>query len=138
MLFRSAIYYGLENPVRRRRMWAGRKLYAWLAVMAVAGTLIAFVGDDRRSSRSDNVLTSLNEEALQLQQATLAALPELPADAPTRSVLDPELPARILMIGDSQAWVLAADLDDWELRFGVRIEPAAGVGCGIGENTRIR
>lgn len=133
-----AIYYGLENPVRRRRMWAGRKLYAWLVVMAVAGTLIAFVGDDRRSSRSDNVLTSLNEEALQLQQDALAALPELPADAPNRSALDPELPARLLMVGDSQAWVLAAGLDDWEREGGVDLVPSPGVGCGIGENTRIR
>ena len=133
-----AIYYGLENPVRRRRLWAGRKLYAWLAVMAIVGVALAFVGDDRRAARSANVLTSLNQEALQLQQATLADLPQLPDDAPERSSVDPGLPARLLMVGDSQAWVLAAGLDGWELANGVEIVPVAGVGCGIGENTRIR
>ena len=132
-----AIYYLLEDPVRRRKIWVGRRLYAWLAVMAVVGAAVAFVGDDRRSARSENVLTSLNEEALRLQRETLAALPELPPDAPKTATNDPGLPARLLMVGDSQAWVLAAGLDDWEEKYGVSVLPLAGVGCGIGENTRI-
>ena len=133
-----ALYYLLENPVRQRRMWRGSNLYKWLAVMAVVGTVVAFVGDGRRASRNDNVLNSLNAEALRMQQEALDSLPELPADAPTRSASDPGLPARLLMVGDSQAWVLSAGLDAWEVAHGVDLVPSPGVGCGIGENTRIR
>ena len=133
-----AIYYLLEDPVRRRKIWVGRRLYAWLAVMAVVGVAVAFVGDDRRSARSENVLTSLNEQALELQREALTALPELPPDAPNTATNDPSLPARLLMVGDSQAWVLASGLDDWELSNGVDLVPSPGVGCGIGANTRIR
>ena len=133
-----ALYYGLENPVRQRRMWVGRRLYVWLALIAVAGTIVAFVGDGRRSERSENVLTSLNEQALELQREALAALPEVPADALNTAVNDAGLPARVLMVGDSQAWVLASGLDDWETSNGVDLVPSPGVGCGIGENTRIR
>jgi hypothetical protein len=132
------LYYGLENPVRQRRMWVGRRLYVWLALIAVAGTIVAFVGDGRRSERSENVLTSLNEQALELQREALAALPEVPADAPNTAVNDAGLPARVLMVGDSQAWVLASGLDDWKTSSGVDLVPSPGVGCGIGENTRIR
>jgi len=134
----TILYYGLENPVRQRRLWAGRRLYAWLGAMAVVGTIVAFVGDGRRSERSENVLTSLNEQALELQREALAALPEVPADAPNTAPNDPELPARVLMVGDSQAWVLASGLDEWESTNGVDLVPSPGVGCGIGENTRIR
>ncbi|MBM3827371.1 MAG: acyltransferase [Actinobacteria bacterium] len=134
----AALYYGLENPVRRRRLWVGRRLYAWLGLMAVAGAIVAFVGDGRRSERSENVLTSLNEQALELQRDALAALTLVPADAPNTAANDPELPARVLMVGDSQAWVLASGLDEWESLNGVELVPSPGVGCGIGENTRIR
>ncbi|MEY3617959.1 MAG: hypothetical protein RL726_657, partial [Actinomycetota bacterium] len=131
-------YYGLENPVRQRRMWVGRRLYAWLALIAVSGVIVAFVGDGRRSERSENVLTSLNEQALELQREALAALPEVPVDAPNTAINDAGLPARVLMVGDSQAWVLASGLDNWETSNGVDLVPSPGVGCGIGENTRIR
>ncbi|CAB4585003.1 unannotated protein [freshwater metagenome] len=132
------LYYGLENPVRQRQLWAGRRLYAWLVAMAVVGTIVAFVGDGRRSERSENVLTSLNEQALQLQREALEALPQLPADAPSAATNDPTLPARVLMVGDSQAWVLASGLEEWESTNGVDLVPSPGVGCGIGENTRVR
>ncbi|MEN9803036.1 MAG: hypothetical protein RLZ37_2161, partial [Actinomycetota bacterium] len=39
--------------------------------------------------------------------------------------------------GDSQSWVLASGLDDWEVERGVQVVPSPGVGCGIGENTPI-
>ncbi len=133
-----SLYYGLENPVRQRRMWVGRRLYVWLGVMALVGTVVAFVGDGRRSDRSENVLTSLNEQALELQREALADLPEVPAGAPSASAIDPELPARVLMVGDSQAWVLASGLSEWESVNGVDLVPSPGVGCGIGGNTRIR
>lgn len=132
------LYYALENPVRRRRIWVGKRLYVWLAVMASIGTVVAFVGDGRRSDASQNVLTSLNAQALELQRQALEALPEVPADAPSSATNDSDLPARVLMVGDSQAWVLASGLDEWEQANGVDLVPSPGVGCGIGENTRIR
>lgn len=130
------IYYLLENPVRQRRLWRGRRLFVYLGLMALAGSVLAFGGREHRAA-ADDILSSLDAEALALQQRALADLPSLPADAPTRSALDPSLPARVLMVGDSQSWVLASGLDDWEIDNGVVIQPSPGVGCGIGANTPI-
>ncbi len=130
------IYYMVENPVRLRKMWVGSKLFIWLSVLAIAGAAIVIVGVDRRAS-ADDVLSSLDAEALALQNQALADLADLPADAPERSSVDVELPARVLMVGDSQSWVLASGLDEWEIDNGVQVVPSPGVGCGIGENTPI-
>ena len=136
MLVVCFIYYLLENPVRQRKLWQGKKLFIYLAVIAVVGTAFAFAGNSHRNS-TDDVMSSLSEEALAMQQQALADLPELPADAPTVSPVDDELPARIMMVGDSQSWVLASGLDQWEEAHQVTIQPSPGVGCGIGENTPI-
>jgi len=136
MIVVALIYYLVENPVRLRRMWVGGRLFVWLAVLAVVGAAIVVVGIDRRAS-ADDVLSQLDAEALALQNQALADLPDLGSDAPQRSVVDPELPARILLVGDSQSWVLASGLDDWEADRGVQVVPSPGVGCGIGENTPI-
>lgn len=132
----SALYYGLENPVRTRRMWKGRRLYVWLVVLAAIGSVVVLVGRDRRDS-ADDILSTLNNQAEQLQQGALDSLPVLPPDPPTRSAIDPELPARVLMVGDSQSWVLSSGLDAWSTEHGVDVVASAGVGCGIGENTKI-
>ena len=132
----TAIYRLVEDPVRRRRMWTGGRLYAWLAVMAVVGVAVVVLGQDRRAS-ADDLLSKLDTEALALQQASLAELPELPVDAPVSSALDASLPARMLLVGDSQAWVLASGLDEWKATNGVAVTSSAGVGCGIGSNTPI-
>lgn len=133
----SIIYYALENPVRQRKIWIGRKLYAWLGAIALAGVLVVVIGSDRRAS-ADDLLSTLDSGALEMQQRAVDELPPLPADAPSSSSIDPELPARVLFVGDSQSWVLAAGLDEWEEDNGVFLVPSPGVGCGIGENTRIR
>ena len=132
----AAIYYVIENPVRHRKMWIGAKLYGWLAVMAVAGILVVVIGADRRAS-ADDLLSTLDRDALLLQQRIIDDLPSVPIDAPSSSPVDPGLPARVLFVGDSQSWVLAAGLDDWEIEHGVFLVPSPGVGCGIGANTRI-
>ena len=132
----ALIYYLVENPVRHRKMWVGSKLYAWLAAMAVAGTLVVVVGADRRAA-ADDLLSTLDRDALLLQQRIIDDLPTVPADAPRSSEVDPGLPARVLFVGDSQSWVLAAGLDDWEIEHGVFLVPSPGVGCGIGSDTRI-
>lgn len=137
MLVVTAIYYLLENPVRQRRLWKGRRLFVYLALLAVVGTALAFGGNNHRKS-ADDVMSTLSEEALALQQEALAGLPELPPDAPAVSAIDAALPARIMMVGDSQSWVLASGLDDWEAANQVVIYPSPGVGCGIGENTPIK
>jgi hypothetical protein len=132
----AAIYYVIENPVRHRKMWIGAKLYGWLAVMAVAGILVVVIGADRRAS-ADDLLSTLDRDALLLQQRIIDDLPSVPIDAPSSSPVDPGLPARVLFVGDSQSWVLAAGLDDWEIEHGVFLVPSPGVGCGIGADTRI-
>lgn len=132
----SVLYYGLEDPVRRRRMWKGRRLYIWLVVLSAIGSAFVLVGRDRRDS-ADDLLSTLNNDAAQLQESALDSLPVLPVDPPSRSAIDPELPARVLMVGDSQSWVLSTGLDDWEAEHGVEVVASAGVGCGIGENTKI-
>ena len=136
MLVVCLIYYLLENPVRQRKLWKGKRLFVYLALMALVGTVIAFAGNARRNSTND-VMSTLNEDALAMQQQALADLPDLPEDAPTVSRVDAALPARIMMVGDSQSWVLASGLDDWEATNEVVIQPSPGVGCGIGENTPI-
>ena len=137
LLIVCLIYYLLENPVRQRKLWQGNKLFIYLAMMAVVGTVIAFVGNTHRNSSND-VMSTLSEDALAMQQQALADLPDLPDDAPIVSPIDAALPARIMMVGDSQSWVLASGLDDWETTNEVVIQPSPGVGCGIGENTPIK
>ena len=137
MLVVCLIYYLLENPVRQRKLWRGKKLFIYLALMALVGTVIAFAGNTHRS-HADDVMSTLSEEALAMQQKALADLPELPANPPVVSTVDAELPARIMMVGDSQSWVLATGLDDWEETNQVTVQPSPGVGCGIGKNTPIK
>ena len=117
-------------------MWKGRTLYVWLAVIAGAGAAVVLFGSARRDS-SDDILSRLNNEAEQLQAQTVEAIPELPLDPPISSAIDPALPARVLLVGDSQSWVLTSGLDAWKAEHGVDAMASAGVGCGIGENTRI-
>ena len=136
MLFRSVIYRLIEDPVRRRRRWVGRRLFVWLGVVALVGIAFTVVGRDRRAS-ADDLLSTLDQNALELQQAVIAELPDVPVDAPTRASADATLPARLLFVGDSQSWVLAAGLDDWSAAKGLQLVPSPGVGCGIGENTPI-
>lgn len=132
----TVIYRLVEDPVRRRVRWAGRRLYVWLAVIAVVGAVVVVAGRDRRADASD-LLSSLDESALELQKQVIAELPDVPDDAPSDSAVDPSLPARVLFVGDSQSWVLSAGMDSWSEAHGVDLVPSPGVGCGIGENTPI-
>jgi peptidoglycan/LPS O-acetylase OafA/YrhL len=132
----AAIFYVVEDPVRRRRMWKGRRLYAWLAAFALVGAIVVVAGRDRRAS-ADDLMSTLNNNAEQLQQQAVANLPELPPDPPTTSAIDPALPARVLLVGDSQSWVLTSGLEGWSQEHGVSVIASPGVGCGIGQNTKI-
>lgn len=132
----AAIFYGVEDPVRRRRMWKGKRLYVWLVALALVGAVVVIAGRDRRAS-TDDLMSTLNNNAEQLQQQAVANLPELPPDPPTSSEIDPALPARVLLVGDSQSWVLTSGLDGWSAEHGVSVIASPGVGCGIGENTKI-
>jgi len=136
LLIVVAIYRLIEDPVRRRRLWNGRRLYVWLSSMALVGVAVVVLGNDRRAA-ADDLLSSLDADALALQQATLDGLPELTSDAPVSSSTDPTLPARLLLVGDSQSWVLDSGLDEWSATYGVVVESSPGVGCGIGSNTPI-
>ena len=80
--------------------------------MAVVGVLVVALGVDRRAS-ADDLLSTLDRDALLLQQRIIEDLPAVPPDAPNTSEVDAGLPARVLFVGDSQSWVLVAGLDDW-------------------------
>jgi peptidoglycan/LPS O-acetylase OafA/YrhL len=121
-----------ENPVRVGRMWSGSRVYLGSAALAAAALGIGTV------AASAQPAPIVDTEAIALQRIKLAGLAELPADAPTRSTTDPELPARILVVGDSQAYTLAGGLGPWAADAGVRVEYNSGVGCGIGGVTPIR
>ena len=63
----------------------------------------------------------------------------MPPDSPSWSSVEPDLPARVLFVGDSQAWALGHDLTEyWGAALGVRVEPSAGAGCGVGAPVPIR
>jgi lysophospholipase L1-like esterase len=127
-----AIFYLFEDPVRRGKMLPGKRLYPVLGVMAVVSLGFVLWRGDRVIERP------FDPQALALQQAALDALPVLAADAPVTASGDPTLPSRVLVVGDSQAWILGNGLKDWGAPLGMQAEPSPGTGCGIGENTPIR
>jgi len=101
-------------------------------VLAVAGLGFAAANEPSKAA------TLVDEEAVAAQQRALDSLPELGPDTPTRSAVDPSLPARVLVVGDSQAWAIGSRLGElWGAANGVNIVPSPGVGCGIGELTPI-
>lgn len=127
-----AIFHLVENPVRLGQLWKGRTFTVACCVLAVLGLAFATVNEDSTAS------VLVDEEAVAAQQRALDFLPVLPPDAPTRSALDPALPARVLVVGDSQAWAIGSRLEElWGAANGVTVQPSPGVGCGIASLTPI-
>jgi hypothetical protein len=128
-----AVFRLVEDPVRSRRMWNGPAFAVGTAALCSVG--LVFAGLARDSSAVD---TLVDQDAVELQRQTLAALPDVGDGAPTRSAVDPSLPARVLVVGDSQSWIVGTGMKElWAPGAGVQIEPSPGVGCGVGEMTPI-
>lgn len=127
-----AVFRLIENPVRLGQLWKGRTFTIACIVLAVAGLGFAAVNEESTAAQL------VDEDAVAAQQRALDFLPELGPDAPTRSAVDPALPARVLIVGDSQAWAIGSRMGElWGVTNGVGIEPSPGVGCGIAELTPI-
>jgi peptidoglycan/LPS O-acetylase OafA/YrhL len=128
-----AVFQLIENPVRTKRMWNGRSFVVATAVLMALGLGFAAAAND-----SSAVKTLVDEGALEIQRQALAALPDVGDDSPTRSVIDPSLPARVLVVGDSQSWIVGNGMRDlWAGPVGVQVEASPGVGCGVGGITPI-
>ncbi len=128
-----AIYYGVENPVRLGRMWRGRSFAVACVLLGVTGASFVALNEPSRASQL------VDADAVLAQQRALDFLPVLGPDAPTASAIDPTLPARVLVVGDSQSWAIGSRLAElWGAPNGVQVEPSPGVGCGIAELTPIR
>ena len=108
--------------MRAGRTWPGRRFVEGCVLLGVAALAVA------PFARQPSAGALVDETAVALQANALASLPVLPADAPTRSTLDPSLPARVLVVGDSQSWIVGNGLkDQWSPTSGVHVEPSPGV-----------
>jgi hypothetical protein len=128
-----AIFHFIENPVRMGKLWKGRTFAVSCALLAVAGLGFAAMNTHAK------VQLLVDPDAVVAQQRALDDLPAFEPDSPTRSVVDPSLPARVLVVGDSQSWAIGSRMKTmWGEPNGVRIEPSPGVGCGISPLTPIK
>ncbi len=128
----EALYRFVEQPVLARRAWPGRALYLGSGLLAVAALTIAPFAPTSAINRL------LDPEALALQEQLLANLPQITDADPTRAEGSDTLPARVLVVGDSQAWFVGTGMVQmWGEANGVHIEYSAGVGCGTTELTTI-
>lgn len=132
-LLTVALFRLVEDPVRTGRMWKGRRFTEACLLLAGAGLVVAPFARQPASTEL------VDPAAVDLQRQALASLPVLGPDAPTRSSVDPALPARVLVVGDSQSWIVGNGLKElWSPTSGVAVEPSPGVGCGAGEPGPIR
>lgn len=124
----EVIYRFVEGPILRERIWPGRRLFRGCALLAATGLALAMFAPASAINRL------LDPEALALQQQLLNNLPQITAADPTRAVGDDTLPARVLVVGDSQAWFVGTGMVQmWGEANGVHVEYSAGVGCGTTE-----
>jgi peptidoglycan/LPS O-acetylase OafA/YrhL len=126
------LFHLVENPVRIGQMWKGLTFWVACALFAVFGAGFAWANEPSTAA------VLVDDDAVAAQQRALDSLPLLGADAPTNSVIDTTLPARVLVVGDSQAWAIGGRFAElWGTPNGVDVQPSPGVGCGVGEPTEI-
>lgn len=129
----EAVYRGIETRVLRSLTWPGNALYRGCALLAAAVLVVApFAPHAKVDALVDN-------EAVALQQRALDNLPQYTDADPSVSSVDPALPARVLVVGDSQSWIIGGGMKTlWGEANGVRVEPSPGVGCGVTPLIRLR
>ncbi|MEZ5255331.1 MAG: hypothetical protein R2705_00095 [Ilumatobacteraceae bacterium] len=126
------MFHLIENPVRTGKMWKGTVFGVACALLAVTGTAFALANEPSTAE------LLVDPDAVAAQQRALDELPTLAPDAPTRSAVDPALPARVLVVGDSQAWAVGGRFQEmWGVPHGVDVVPSPGVGCGVTELTPV-
>jgi peptidoglycan/LPS O-acetylase OafA/YrhL len=122
-----------EDPIRRRRRWMDtRRFLAGCAVLLIGALAFGWL-----ASR-DQPGPLVDTAAISAEETALLDTPVVPAGAPTRSAVDPALPARLLLVGDSQTFTMANGLRDRATDAGIDLRSHPGVGCGIGGITPIR
>jgi hypothetical protein len=126
------IYRVVEDPVRRGTLWKGWRVGAYSAALLVAALGFGWIG---RSTHIDRIV---DVDYIQLQRQNLLSTPVNGPEAPQRSTVDPTLPARVLLVGDSQSYTVGSGMQTWATQHGVEVRFDPGVGCGIGGVTPIR
>ncbi len=132
-LIAETLYRLFENPILTSAMWPGRRLVRGCALLGATGLAIAAFAP------TPVVGALIDTEAIKLQQDALAALPQIGPNDPVTSSIDPTLPARVLVVGDSQSWFVGTGMEQmWGDVNGVDVQPSSGVGCGVAPITPIR
>jgi peptidoglycan/LPS O-acetylase OafA/YrhL len=132
------MYLVIEHPVRTGRRWSTATLAT--VCVGLAGATLAISPLAVSTTRS--VLA--DQQAAEQQVVDVLGAAPVPSDAPTRIDVvgggdgDVSLPARVLFVGDSQAFVLSAGLSlTWAEQAGVELRSYTKFGCGMTEITPI-
>ena len=131
LVLSETLYRLIEDPVRRGKLWKGSRLWTYCAVLLVVALVAGWFG------RTTNAQQIVDTDYIALQRENLLGTPVNGADAAVRSTLQPSLPARVLIIGDSQSFSVGAGMQQWAAANGVDLRFNPGVGCGIGGVTPI-
>ena len=131
LVISETIYRLIEDPVRRGQLWKGSKVWTYCAGLLIVALVAGWFG------RTTNAQQIVDTDYIALQRENLLGTPVNGADAPTRSANNPALPARVLLVGDSQSFSVGAGMQEWAATNGVDVRFNPGVGCGIGGVTPI-
>ena len=128
----ETIYRVVEDPVRRGKLWKGWRIAWYCGALLLVALTAGWFG---RSTKADRIV---DIDYIKLQRENLLGTPINGPESPQRSSVDEALPARVLLVGDSQSYAVGAGMHDWGVDHGVEVRFDPGVGCGIGGVTRIR
>ena len=135
LAFAVATYFALENPVRHARLLISSK---WASVLMggllILASLVVTTFETGTGSGADESALALAHAAsgspcpqpTQEQVTSLRATIGGSSDLPTTSN-----PMRILVVGDSTACTLLPGLVAVAPTYGVRVEDASVIGCGV-------
>jgi peptidoglycan/LPS O-acetylase OafA/YrhL len=131
LVISESIYRLIEDPVRRGQLWKGSRVWTNCAGLLVVALVAGWFG------RTTNAQQIVDTDYIALQRENLLGTPVNGPDAPVRSSVDPTLPARVLVVGDSQSFSVGSGMQQWATANGVDVRFNPGVGCGIGGVTPI-
>jgi peptidoglycan/LPS O-acetylase OafA/YrhL len=132
LVISETMYRLIEDPVRRGQLWKGAKVWTYCAALLVVALVAGWFG---RTTEAQQIVDT---DYIALQRENLLGTPVNGPDAPTRSTIDQSLPARVLVVGDSQSFSVGSGMQPWATANGVDMRFNPGVGCGIGGVTPIK